>query len=206
MSLMNTEDAVKLLEKIACANKDNFGDLDYFFKHSYDTGEIAREVAAKLGLDPDKAFLEGYFHDIGKCFAKDAKGYTFHEIIGARYIERYGVELGIAGSQEQCDRIAQSIRPHFLVYEQFGMAEYSQWLPGLRDTNPELLLPRRLNEIIVVYADLTNANGKRVDFEERLRGIKDGDRKANSPRLKVVEKAESRLFDLQKELEAALKE
>jgi hypothetical protein len=201
---MNTEDAIELLEKKAIANKDNFGNLDSFFTHSHNSGEIAREVAARLGLDPDEAFLTGQFHDIGRCFAKDAKGHTFHEIIGARYIERYGVELGIAGSQEQCDRIAQSIRPHFLVYEQFGMVEYSQWLPGLRDTNPELLLPRQLNEIIVVYADLTNANGKRVDFEERLRGIKDGDKRTNSPRLKVVEKAESRLFNLQKELEDAL--
>jgi len=203
--LMTETDAVQLLERSAYDHRKNFVVLDYFLEHSYNTAKIAEETAKKLGLNSEEIFLSGLFHDIGRCFSPDREGHTFHEIFGARYVEGQGVSLGI-GSQAECDRIAQSFRSHFLVFEQFGMDEYSHWLPGLRDTNPDLLLPQSWNEIIIVYADLTNLGTKRVDFEERLANIKKRDKLAGNPRLKVAEEAESRLFTLKKDLEEALQE
>ncbi len=204
MTLMATDDAIKLVEKEVYTNRYNFEFLDSFLAHCHDTGEIAREIAEKLSLNSEEAALAGYFHDIGGCFTKDKKCHTFHEIVGARYIESKGVELGIADSQEECDRIAQSLRSHFVVYEQFRMPEYNQWLPGLRDTNPKLLLPSSWNELVIIYAELVNINGKRISFEERIAEIKDRDKKTNNPRFKAVEIAETRLFGIKKDLENAL--
>tara|TARA_Y100000310_G_scaffold329502_1_gene399494 strand:- start:280 stop:930 length:651 start_codon:yes stop_codon:yes gene_type:complete len=204
MILITPEEAVKLLENEVDVHRDNFGGVDAILTHSYDTGEIARETAARIGLDPEEAFVAGIFHDLGRCLVRDKKDHTFHEIVGARYVEENGVELGITDSQEQADRIAQSLRSHFLVYEQFRASESQKWLPGLRDTNPELLLPSSWNEVMIVYADLTNVGGKRISFEQRLADIKQRDKTSGNPRLKVVEKAESRLYALKDDMEIAL--
>lgn len=192
------------MEDIVHVNKDNFRELGPFLRHSYDTGEIAKESADKLSLDAKESAISGYFHDIGRCFTKDKKYHTFHEVVGARYFEAEGVKLGITDSQEQCDRMAQSFRSHFAVYEQFMMPEYSQWLPGLRDTNPDLLLPKSWNELIMVYAELTNIDGNRISFEERIADIKERDIKNKNPRLKAIEKAEPRLYIIKEDLEDAL--
>jgi len=201
---MDEKDAIKLLEKKVYKNKSNFGSVESFMQHSYSSGKIAEEIAGKLGFNTEEAFLAGYFHDIGRCFAEDKKDNAFHEIVGARYIEKEGIELGITDSREQCNRIAQSARSHFLVYEQFGAEEYRQWLPGLSDTNPTLLLPKSWNELITIYSELTNVNGERISFKNRIEDIKNRDRKNGNPRLKIVEKAESRLFSLRDDLEKAL--
>ena len=177
--LMRENDAMNLVENLAYQNLTNFNgnDPSKFLRHIQNTGEIAKEIAGKLGMNSQEAALTGYFHDIGKCFTKDKKGHTFHEIIGARYVEGEGVSLGI-GSQKECDRIAQSLRSHFLVHEQFKMEDtYEEWMPGIRDTNPDLLLPKSWNELVIVYADLTNSGGKRVSFEERIDNIKARDKK-----------------------------
>lgn len=205
MALIEKDIAFKIIENLVYSNKDNFGDVESVLKHFYGTGERTRELANKLDLDDKEADIAGLFHDIGRCFTKDKINHTFHEIIGARYFEEKAVELGITDSQEQCDRIAQSFRSHFVVYEQFGIQEYNKWLPGLRDTNPDLLLPKSWNELIIIYADLTNINGKKVDFEERINDIKERDKKNKNPRLKAFEKAESRLLIIKNDLECALK-
>ena len=178
--------------------------LELMLTHFYDTGEIAGEIADDLGLNVEEAVLAGYFHDIGRCFTKDKINHAFHEIIGARYFEEKGFGLGIADSQEQCDRISQSFRSHFIVYEQFIMPEYKQWLPGLKDANPDLLLPKSWNELVIIYADLTNINGKRISFEDRIADIKERAKKNDNPRLKALEEAEPRLLTLKKKVEEAL--
>jgi putative nucleotidyltransferase with HDIG domain len=203
MTLMRLDDAIRVLEKEANTSMGNFDNLHRFIGHSYETGKIAGDLAGKLGLYAEELALAGCFHDIGKCFALDKKDFAFHEIIGAEYIKEYGVRMGISDSQKQCDRIAQSFMSHFVVYEQSGMPEYSRWLSGLQKTDSALLLPKSWNELVVIYADLTNY-GKRVSFDKRIANIKERDRKSNNPRLKAVEKAEPRLFGIKKDIEHAL--
>jgi len=206
MALISEDDAIKLLEEMVNTHKDNFGTSpEKIMQHFSGTKRIAREIAKKLGLSPDELAIAGLYHDTGRCFSKDKKSHTFHEIIGARYIEEHGVELEITDSQEQCDRLAQALRSHAFVSEQFVMDEYNQWLPGLRDTNPNLLLPSSWNELIVTYADLTNANGQVLDFKERLADVKNRDRENNSPRLKAVEEAESRLLTPRKRFKLCIR-
>lgn len=200
--------AFEVVKDLAYIHKKKIKDLDSFLQHSYSAGQMAEEVARELGLDFEELAAAGCLHDIGRCLTKDKKEHTFHEIIGARYVEERGVELGITDSQEQCNRIAQSFRSHFVVYEQFRMGEYSQWLPGLNDTNPVLLLPKSWNELIIVYADfyadLIDVNVKEVNFWERIADIKEKDRKLGNLRLEAIKKAEKRLFDLNENLESAL--
>lgn len=206
MSLIRPEDAVKILERLVYKHRDNLKNIDVFLRHSHDTGEKARKLAVKLDLNSDEACLEGLFHDVGRPLTEDKDNHTFHEIIGARYMEREGVRLGITDSQEQCDRIAQAFRSHFVVYNQFEMPEFAKWSPGLRDTNRSLLLPSSWPEAIIVYSDLTNDKGEDISFEDRIADIKDRDAKANSPRLLAVRQAEVRLYKLKDQVERALSE
>ncbi len=211
MALINADEAYKLVQKLAYDNKDNFNKFEPFFDHSYMTAAIARDVAERLGLNPEEAYIAGMLHDVGKCFTTDKKTRTFHEIIGARYIAERGLIWGISDSQEQCYKLAQIARSHGIVSEQFQLARQGepslqQWLPGLEDTNPELLLPKTWEEIIITYADLRNIELKEVSFEYRLADIEERDRKTCNPRLRAIEIAKPRLLQIKEDIEYALQE
>lgn len=207
MILVEKDEAMEILKEIAYSNRKNFKDIDAFFTHSETTGKINEKNAFKLNLYPEyisESHTKGLFHDCGRPGAKDKKAHTFHEIIGARYFEANAVNLGITNSQKQANRIAQSFRSHFLVYEQFNMPRYKKWLPGFRDTDPDLLRPLSIDELSIVYSDLTNAGGKEISFEDRLADIKERDEASNSPRLKVILQAEDRLMGIKQEFESML--
>lgn len=207
MILVEKDEAMEILKEAAYEHKDNFGNIDNFFTHSEATGRMNEANAIKLGLHPGyliEAYIKGLFHDYGRPYAKDKKAHTFHEIIGARRFEADAVDLGITDSQKQANRIAQASRSHFLVSEQFSMPKYKKWLPGLRDTNPDLLLPKSIDELSLVCSDLTNAGGKKIPFEDRLADIKMRDEEAKSPRLEVVVKAEKRLIKIKEDFESML--
>ena len=204
MTLVTPEEAWEIFERLVAENNGHFGDTNGFIQHSRDTGDIAGEVAERLGLDAEEIRVAGYFHDIGKLFTADTEYFTFHEIEGARYLEREAVRLGITDSQERADRIAQSIRPHFAVLEQFGMDEYERWKPGLRDTDSELLIIGTWQEAVIAYADATNVRGERLTLRERIADMKKIDERNGNPRLAAVEKAEPRLYRLRDAIEVAL--
>lgn len=214
--LMSARDAQDLLRDLAYANKHNFSNKDKTIEslliHSYSTGFFAQELAHSLGLHPQEAFLAGLFHDVGRWFlpALDRPDQPFHEIIGARYLEEEGVKLGL-GAQSSCSRLAQMIRSHFVVYEQFNLPEiYGEFIEKLNieKIDSQSLLPLSLNEKIIVYADLTNYLGSWANFNCRLAKLKEYElkRKQNklSSRLKAIEKAEPRLLEIKKEIEEAL--
>lgn len=208
MALITTDHAYQLVQNLAYDNKENFNKFEPFLDHSYMTAAIAGNVAEKLGLNPEEAYIAGMLHDVGKCFTADKKNRTFHEIIGARYIAEKGLKWGISDSQEQCYKLAQIARSHFIVYEQFQLAKvepsHKLWLPGLEDTNPELLLPKTWNEFIVIYADIKSIGLKEVHFEDRLADIEERDRKTHNPRLLAIEKAKPRLLQIKEDLERAI--
>lgn len=209
MVLITPEKSWKILEDIVYSNRENFGDMEGTLEHFHMTGRKAQEIAEKLGLNTEeinRLTIAGYFHDIGRCFTKDKKNHTFHEIVGARYLEAESMELGLTAALVECYKLASLIRPHFLVYEQFTISipEFEQWKLGLSDTNPKLLLPRELNQKIIIYADLTNKNGKFIPFEQRMEDLKRRDLESHNPRLKAIEKGESRLYTIKKEIELLL--
>jgi putative nucleotidyltransferase with HDIG domain len=201
MSLLGETNADELLRDIAHQNVSEQRLLDPFLSHSLETGRIAKELASAIGLDTHFAYLTGLFHDIGRLFCEDQKHGTYHEIVGAEYIEHNGVEIGISTTQQDCTEIAQSVRSHFVVHEQFCMPEYQSWRQGLEHVAPGDLLPGTWNEAIVVYADMTNINGKRTSFEERLEQIKQN---RSHTRVGALGRAEPRLTKLKTDVEQAL--
>lgn len=49
--------------------KDNLNEERYF--HTLGTSQCAKELAAKYGLDCEKAYLAGLLHDCAKCFSNE---------------------------------------------------------------------------------------------------------------------------------------
>ena len=49
--------------------KENLNEERYI--HSLGTADCAKELAAKFGLDSEKAYLAGLLHDCAKCFSKE---------------------------------------------------------------------------------------------------------------------------------------
>jgi cytidyltransferase-like protein/putative nucleotidyltransferase with HDIG domain len=204
MTLIEFADACTILEEIAKKQIENKDILRHFLNHSLETAHISKEIAGKIQLNTKESALAGLFHDIGRCFTEDRKDCTFHEIVGANYLEVMGVELGICSYKNECERLAQSIQSHFVVAEEFHMPEFSKWLGPVRKTDPSYLLPHSWNEIVIIYADLSNTNGNRIGFQERIYALKDRYKQENNPKLKAINKAESRLFNLKTDLEKAI--
>jgi len=200
--MINLDNALNLVQTIAHNNKEHFTMSPSFLDHCKLTSMIAGNIAHSLGLDSNELCIAGCLHDIGRCFTKDQEWHTFHEIIGADYIERNGEELYI-GTETECYRIAQTIRSHGVVYEQYTMKEYDIYKNGL-NVDKRDLLPSSWNELVIVYADLTNTNGKIVPFKQRLDDLKKNDKKKNNPRLHALKKAQKRLLTIKKDMEQAL--
>ncbi|MBN2421498.1 hypothetical protein JXB27_04430 [Candidatus Woesearchaeota archaeon] len=214
MALTRPEEAVKVLENVVRENSGNFGMIARALEHFVATGNRAKDIAQVLSTRMDgkgenfqnELEIAGYFHDVGRCFAKDKKDHAFHEIYGANWFEQNAVALGITDSQEQANRMAQYLRPHFIVKEQFEMPEYDVWKKGLEGTDVNLLLPKSWNELVIIYADLTNNGGKIISFEERVADIKKRDKETGNMRLKALETAETRLLKYKNDVELALKQ
>lgn len=57
--------------------------------HSVESAKLAAVIAAELGADVETAKMGGLLHDIGKAMDHNLEG--THAIIGAEFVERYGV-------------------------------------------------------------------------------------------------------------------
>jgi putative nucleotidyltransferase with HDIG domain len=198
---INTVEAFRIVEEIFYENRSRFHGLDKLLSHSYSTGEICKEFAPLFNLDPVELAVAGYFHDIGRCFTKDTNNHIFHEIVGANYFENNAISLGITNTQEEAANIAQYFRSHFVVYEQFTMPEFQQWLQELEEIDSSNLKPKSSAEMLVTYSDLININGNRVSFKQRIEDMKTKDEVSSNPRLKAIDRAEKRLYALRDSIE-----
>jgi len=118
----------------------------------------AEEIALAAGL-----------HDIGRPLDADQ---LFHELRGAAFVEAQGLALGLAPTQEDVHRLAQMMRPHFVVAEQYADQANAAARARFAPLDPALLIPRTWQEAIVVYAELSNVNGRRVSIEARIADIR----------------------------------
>ena len=180
MALMNYEDVQRLVEKLIGENPGVSVPVDTYIAHVLDAGDAAKEALMQgsernpiLGvLDIDEIGLATRLHDIGRILNDDQ---MFHELRGAKWIEEYGVEYEVTDSQEQAHRLAQMIRPHFVVSEQFlAKGKFQDQREEFRHLSPELLIPQTWSEALVVYGDASNCGGKRVPIEECLAYIDEG--------------------------------
>lgn len=174
MVLMDLEGVLNLANEIMEENPDTLIDETGYVLHLGDSYAIAEEVAVEIlthypelanRLKVDEIALAAGLHDIGRPFAANQ---LFHDLRGAQYIEEHGLELGVADSIEDVYRIVQMFRPHMVVYEQFIDEENADQRGEFKDLDPDLLLPHKWQQKIVVYSDASNVKGERIHFRERI--------------------------------------
>lgn len=149
------EEAIALLAEAESHNPGPWGD------HSRTAAHCAEKIAAAVGLDPDKAFVLGLLHDIGRRYGKRHLG---HVSDGYTYM----MELGY-------DEVARVCMSH--SFNDQSLASYV----GHRDTTPEetALIERELatmvyddyDRLIQLCDSLADATGV-VDIEERMADVK----------------------------------
>ena len=149
------EEALALLAEAEPHNPGPWGD------HSRTAAHCAEKIAAACGLDPDKAFVLGLLHDIGRRFGKRHLG---HVSDGYSYM----MELGY-------DEVA-----HICLSHSFNDQSLESYI-GHRDTTPEETALIETNLAAMVYDEydrliqlcdsLADASGV-VDIEERMNDVK----------------------------------
>lgn len=166
----------RLLEKVVGGNP-NILDSNYLL-HLENTPKVAGETVddgihhypgLKKYLVREELVLSGELHDIGRPLNENQ---VFHELRGARYLEKKGLELGIADNKNDIYRIAQMFRSHFVVTEQFADDENAEARAEFKSLDSGLLIPRTWQEAIITYADMSNTKGERVPYQERIANIK----------------------------------
>jgi hypothetical protein len=159
---------------------------EILFNNSFLKDKLKKqEITAAAGL-----------HDIGRTLCENQ---LFHELRGANFIENKGLELNIADSLEEIYRLAQMIRSHGFVAEQFIDWENKKEAAEFSYLNLKLLYPRTLQEIIVTYSDLINVNGKTCEVKERINKIKERyNHRPNSMDRSFINAAEKSLLEFLK--------
>lgn len=125
------------------------------WQHTLGVVNRAREVAAVLSAsDADVLIAAAYLHDVG--YAPELRQTGFHPLDGARFVCARGNER-LAG---------------LVAYHCSAAAEASE--RGLHDELAEFTDERSALSRALTYCDLTtDAEGRRVDAPERLRGIRE---------------------------------
>lgn len=176
---MNKQGVLDLAKRLIDENPENLHSPEAYLSHlgdSYDNAErVVKEVCFKYPvlkniLDVEKISLAGGLHDIGRPFKKDQ---LFHELIGARYIQEHGLQLGVADNLVAVYKIAQMFTPHLVVSEQFNDKNNKEQRIEFEPLDTSLLIPRTWQEKIIVYSELTNVNGKQISFEDRIADIQE---------------------------------
>ena len=62
-------------------------------------------------------------------------------------------------------------RSHYVVSEQFVDRENIEETNEFKTLDSALLIPRTWQEAIVIYSELTNVNGERISFKDRVKDI-----------------------------------
>ena len=129
--------------------------------HSRTAAHCAEKIAAACGLDPDKAYVLGLLHDIGRRYGKRHLG---HVSDGDSYMMSMGY-----------DEVARICLSH--SFNDQSLADYV----GKRDTSPEetALVEKVLSEMVYDEYDrliqlcdsLAGAEGV-LDIEERMEDVK----------------------------------
>jgi len=176
--MTDVKGVVELAKNLITENPGNLNNCDQCLTHLSDSYTIAGEtvelalanyLSLKTLLKPEEVSLAAGLHDIGRLLRKNQ---LFHELRGVRYVEERGLEKGVADNLVDVFRIAQMFRSHYIVAEQWTDDETVDERGEFEPLDSGLLVPRTLNEQIVVYAELSNMDGREVSFRDRIEDIK----------------------------------
>lgn len=149
------EEAERLLRDAESCNPGPWGD------HSRVAAQCARKIAAAAGMDPDKAYVLGLLHDIGRKFGVRHLGHVYD---GYRYM----LELGYGAAARIC------------LTHSFNLPALDAYI-GNRDIPAEQQreLERLLSKLeyddydrLIQLCDSLASAGGVVDMEERMLDVK----------------------------------
>ena len=149
------EEALALLAEAEPHNPGPWGD------HSRTAAHCAEKIAAACGLDPDKAFVLGLLHDIGRRFGKRHLG---HVSDGYSYMMKLGYDevARICLSHSFNDQSLES----YIVHRDTTPEE-----TALIETNLAAMVYDEYDRLIQLCDSLADASGV-VDIEERMNDVK----------------------------------
>jgi len=187
MTLMTQENALVYAKKIIDIHPGTLREPEGLLIHLEVTGDIAGETYdlaeshyGPLPMKREEVVLGGTLHDIGRAMRGDQ---TFHELRGSLWIQENGHIEGVATTLEEVYKIAQIVLPHGLVYERWidpsekVVKQREEWEPF----DISRLLPRTWQEAIVSHAEISNAQGERLDW--RIRAQKNLDKYTNDEKI-----------------------
>ncbi len=93
---MNKQDAQNIIYELARGKK--IGGKPYSFGHVENVALLAENIASACGLDPDRAYMSGLLHDIGRFFVLDENKELVlndkyrHPIEGYIYLNKMGYD------------------------------------------------------------------------------------------------------------------
>lgn len=149
------EEALALLAEAEPHNPGPWGD------HSRTAAHCAEKIAAACGLDPDKAFVLGLLHDIGRRFGKRHLG---HVSDGYSYM----MELGYDEVARIC--LSHSFNDQSLE-SYIGHRDTTLEETALIETNLAAMVYDEYDRLIQLCDSLADASGV-VDIEERMNDVK----------------------------------
>lgn len=149
------EEALALLAEAEPHNPGPWGD------HSRTAAHCAEKIAAACGLDPNKAFVLGLLHDIGRRFGKRHLG---HVSDGYSYM----MELGYDEVARIC--LSHSFNDHSLE-SYIGHRDTTPEETALIETNLAAMVYDEYDRLIQLCDSLADASGV-VDIEERMNDVK----------------------------------
>ncbi len=191
-----------------------------FIKHTRGVAKIAEETSRRISenysmipINTEELCLAGGLHDLGRPLNSKELGQLGHEIKSAQYIEKEGLNWKIIHNQREAYHIAQIVRPHSSVYEQW-IASFEcndkrtkKLIEDFGNINPQLLIPRTWQEAIITYSDLCDKNEERVDpiwkLNDALNRYENDPKIADPVVIIVHKKAMNRLIDLCEKIESA---
>ena len=149
------EEAERLLRDAESCNPGPWGD------HSRVAAQCARKIAAAAGMDPEKAYVLGLLHDIGRKFGVRHLGHVYD---GYRYM----LELGYGAAARICLTHSFNL-PALDTY--IGNRD----IPAEQQRELESLLSKLeyddYDRLIQLCDSLASAGGV-VDMEERMLDVK----------------------------------
>ncbi len=149
------EQAENLLAEALPHNPGPWGD------HSRTAAHCAEAIAAACGLDPDKAYVLGLLHDIGRRFGKRHLG---HVVDGYSYM----MELGYDEVARVC--LSHSFNDHSLT-DYVGNRDTTPEETALIETQLAAMVYDEYDWLIQLCDSLAGAEGV-VDIEERMSDVK----------------------------------
>ncbi|MEA2102722.1 MAG: HDOD domain-containing protein [Thermodesulfobacteriota bacterium] len=80
--------AVSVMDAFSGRNRDRFHDMQEYWRHSISTAVFARHLSSRTGIDlPDRAFIAGLLHDIGKLILMEFFPDIYEQITGMMHKE-----------------------------------------------------------------------------------------------------------------------